>query len=159
MHCMFLHKFKCIVGGDAVFRLVEKDVALALGSHYLAVVFHNIVAGDFSSKFGHNLPVDLHFSSGDVLVGFATGTYSGICHIFVETKFRVRIDVLKNIIDLLGTRCELHALIPVVETALLTSALAETALLTVVLAETSLLTVLVAALPALLVATLTNALN
>ena len=55
-----------IVGGDAVFRLVEKDVALALGSHYLVVVFHNIVAGDFSSKFGHNLPVDLHFSSGDV---------------------------------------------------------------------------------------------
>ena len=112
-----------IAGGDAVFRLVEKHVAFAFGSHDLFIVFHHVVAFDLCSEFGHDFAVDLHFAGLDEFVGLAAGADAGVGHIFVKTDFCLGIDVLKHIVDLLGTRDEFHALSLVVPLVVAISAL------------------------------------
>ncbi len=54
----------------AVFGFVEKYIAFALGSHNLLIAFHDIIACDFCSEFGHYCAVDFHFTISDHLVGF-----------------------------------------------------------------------------------------
>ncbi len=59
-------------GGDAVFRLVKKDIALAFECNNLFIVFHSIVVRNLCTEFGHYLPVDLHQTLLDEFVGFTT---------------------------------------------------------------------------------------
>lgn len=61
-----------VVGcGDAVFRLVEEDVALAFECYNLVIVFNGVVVRNLCSEFGDNFAVDFYESLQDVVVGFA----------------------------------------------------------------------------------------
>ena len=96
-------------GGDAVLGLVQEDVALALGGDDLAVELHYVGSGDLGAQFGYDLVVDLHQTGGDTLVGLASGADTGVGHELVQTDRLVGVEVVDDVVYLLGTGDELFA--------------------------------------------------
>ena len=141
--------------GNAIFRLVEQDVAFTLHGHYLFIVFHYIAVGDFGAEFCHDLAVDFHQTLLDEFVGLTTRAYAGIAHIFVETYLFVGIGYRHFVFYRLGTRSETLATSGE-RTTLLTLLVAALTLLiaTLLTLLVAALTLLIATLLALLVSTL-----
>ena len=95
---------------NAVFRLVEEDVALAFECYHLVLIFNSVFGCDFGSEFGNRSAVHLHKSLCDEFVGFAARADSGVSHEFVQAHFLVWIDWWQFILDALWTRSESHLL-------------------------------------------------
>ena len=99
-----------VAGGDAVFGLVEQDIAFAFECHYLVVVFDYVAMAYLGTQFGHYIAVDLDKSLLDVFIGFATRAYARIGHEFVQTNLFVGIGYRHFVLYALGTRSEALAL-------------------------------------------------
>ena len=122
-----------IRGGDAIFRFVEEDVALALGSHHLVVEFHDILGCDFDTEFGDDVAVDLHLTARDEFISLAAGADTGVSHKFVEANLHVGINSLHLIFNLSGARNESAVLLVVAVEATLVAALVITVLIAALL--------------------------
>ena len=144
-----------IACSDAVFRFVEQNVAFALKSHNLAIVFDNVAVCDFCAEFGHYLAVYLDQSLLDEFVGFAARAYAGVAHIFVKTNLLVGVKYGHFVFDAFGARCEALAaagetvVIVLVRTAVVIVFVVSSLLVLAVV--TSLLTVVVTALSVIVV--------
>ncbi len=104
-----------IVGSrDTVLRLVEQDVALALQSHDLLIVFHLVCVGDLCAEFGYYLAVDLYQTLLDEFVGLAARADAGIGHELVQADLFFRIQFGHLILYAFGTGNEALALTHVV---------------------------------------------
>ena len=95
-----------VAGGNAVFGLVEQDIALALKCHNLFIILHNVAVGNLGAKLGHYLAVDLHQALLNELIGLAARAKAGVTHIFVQANLLVGSGEWHFIFHRLGTRSE-----------------------------------------------------
>ncbi len=144
-------------GGDAVFRLVEEYVAFTLRCYHFAVVFDNVGGGFYLyAEFFDSFAIDGDESLCDKFVGLSTRADAGVGHIFVESYFCIGVDIVEDVVDLIGSRSKCLLTGTVVEAAgtivIAVVPVLVSALLALLIA--ALLTGLVSALLALLISTL-----
>ena len=163
-----------VAGGNAVFRFVEQDVALALHGNNLFIIFYYIVVADFCAEFRNYLSVYLYKSLRDKLVGLAARADAGVAHELVEADLFVGIGNRHLVFDALGAWNKTFAAsgeavvllliaavvvivvvtLAVVVVASVLTVVISSALTVIIVVVTSVLTVVVSALAVIVVVTL-----
>ena len=97
-----------VTGGDAVFGLIEQDVALLLGGYDLAIIFYNVLGGNLHTEFGDYLAIDLDKALLDVFISHTARADAGVGHELVQANLHVGINRGLLIDDALGLGREAH---------------------------------------------------